>query len=107
MDTARITTSFNSKGTLLVIAGKPPAAGFHGPPERRKTPGISLLNGGRPGETNRARPDRSERRRRFFIATYSKLLRRPIESAHRAYLNMMLDQERVFPAFSTNLQFLR
>ncbi len=38
--------------------------------------------GGRPGENNGIRPDRSERRFRRFIATSSvKVLRRPLESA--------------------------
>ena len=38
--------------------------------------------GGRPGENNGARLDRSERRRRLFIATLlPKVLRRPLESA--------------------------
>jgi hypothetical protein len=38
--------------------------------------------GGRPGDDNGARPDRSERRFRMFIATSSvKVLRRPLESA--------------------------
>jgi putative transposase len=38
--------------------------------------------GGRPGDGNGARPDRSERRFRSFTATSSvKVLRRPLESA--------------------------
>ena len=38
--------------------------------------------GGRPGDDNGARPDRSERRFRMFIATsFVKVLRRPCESA--------------------------
>jgi hypothetical protein len=38
--------------------------------------------GGRPGDGNGARPDRSERRFRIFIATSSvKVLRQPLESA--------------------------
>jgi putative transposase len=38
--------------------------------------------GGRPGDDNGARPDRSERRFRMFIATsFVKVLRRPLESA--------------------------
>jgi putative transposase len=38
--------------------------------------------GGRPGDHNGARPDRSERRFRMFIATsFVKVLRRPLESA--------------------------
>src|ERR1039458_4318419 len=37
--------------------------------------------GGRPGDDNGARPDRSERRFRMFIATsFVKVLRRPLES---------------------------
>jgi hypothetical protein len=41
--------------------------------------------GGRPGENNGARPDRSERRLCLFIATSSfKVLRRPLESAQYA-----------------------
>jgi putative transposase len=41
--------------------------------------------GGRPGENNGIRPDRSERRFRRFIATSSvKLLQRPLESAQYA-----------------------
>src|SRR5215469_17865035 len=46
--------------------------------------------GGRPGDDNGARPDRSERRFRMFIATsFVKVLRRPLEfaqSADAAYL---------------------
>src|SRR5215469_5859768 len=38
--------------------------------------------GGRPGDDNGARPDRSERRFRMFIATsFVKVLRRPLEFA--------------------------
>jgi transposase InsO family protein len=38
--------------------------------------------GGRPGDNNGARPDRSERRFRLTIATsFRRLLRRPLESA--------------------------
>ena len=37
--------------------------------------------GGRPGENNRTRPERSERRFRMFIAAPVKVLRRPLESA--------------------------
>jgi len=38
--------------------------------------------GGRPGDGNGARPDRSDRRFRMFIATSSvRMLRRPLESA--------------------------
>jgi Integrase core domain len=40
--------------------------------------------GGRPGDNNGARPDLSERRLCFFIATASKALRRPLESAQYA-----------------------
>jgi hypothetical protein len=41
--------------------------------------------GGRPGEDNGARPDRSERRFRMFIATsFVKVLRRPLESTQYA-----------------------
>ena len=40
---------------------------------------------GRPGENNDARPDRSERRLRLFIATSSvEVLRRPLETAQYA-----------------------
>src|SRR5215210_2812308 len=41
--------------------------------------------GGRPGDSNSARPDRSERRFRMLIATSSlKVLRRPLESTQYA-----------------------
>ena len=41
-----------------------------------------LPPGGRPGDGNGARPDRSERRFRLFIATsFIQVLRRPLESA--------------------------
>src|SRR5215472_12692129 len=41
--------------------------------------------GGRPGDDNGARPDRSERRFRMFIATsFVKVLRRPLEFAQAA-----------------------
>jgi hypothetical protein len=40
--------------------------------------------GGRPGDSNGARPNRSDRRFRMLIATSSfRALRRPFESAHR------------------------
>jgi putative transposase len=47
--------------------------------------------GGRPGEDNGARPDRSERRFRMFIATsFVKVLRRPLESAQ--YTSLQFQQ---------------
>jgi hypothetical protein len=46
--------------------------------------------GGRPGEDIAARPDRSERRFRIFIATsFVKVLRRPLESALAASVAVM------------------
>jgi hypothetical protein len=50
--------------------------------------------GGRPGEDIAARPDRSERRFRIFIATsFVKVLRRPLESALAAAIGVV--QQRV------------
>src|SRR6185436_9124895 len=54
--------------------------------------------GGRPGDRNGARPDRSERRFRILIATsFVEVLRRPLESAqHPATLACVgCDQERI------------
>ena len=46
--------------------------------------------GGRPGDGNGARPDRSDRRFRVPIATSSsRVLRRPLESALRALIRMV------------------
>src|SRR5215472_3934199 len=47
--------------------------------------------GGRPGDDNGARPDRSERRFRMFIATsFVKVLRRPLEFAHYSAIRIPL-----------------
>ena len=53
---------------------------------RRLGVSVELIEtGGRPGDDNGARPDRSERRLRMFIATsFVKVLRRPLESAQYA-----------------------
>src|SRR5215207_8116537 len=51
--------------------------------------------GGRPGDGNGARPDRSERRFPALIATASvKVLRRPLESAQHAAVAVMNEPAR-------------
>jgi putative transposase len=48
---------------------------------QKRRPSSRPATGGRPGDGNGARPDRSERRFRMFIATSCiRLLRRPFES---------------------------
>ena len=58
------------------------AAQTSGDPQPKSTLFIAPRHGGRPGDGNGARPDRSDRRFRMLIATSnSGVLRRPFESA--------------------------
>src|ERR1700680_5047160 len=86
VQTSRVVSPLLS-GTILSL---PPAA--HRPlAQHPHSPSLPLLpprtvarpaTEGRPGDGNGARPDRSERRFRIFIATsFIRVLRRPLESA--------------------------